>query len=121
MRYLPTCDNQPGCDGHLGKFESCRDEMLWTWGLDSYEGFGDSDWDGYYSLVILTETDTATDESVANGEPVTIPAGNYIVHTASSGAVSVWTYATEEAARERYDRAEIAYYAWDSDDDAANL
>lgn len=110
MSDLPKCDDAD-CAGHLGKFDSCRAEAVYSWAMDGAadESTGDSDYEGHFSLFIVTEP-TGGD---VDGRVVLVPAGNYILHSATSGAVSLWTYDTPEAARAVYEAAQKAYDTWD--------
>ena len=50
---LPTCDWEH-CDGHLGKFQSCRDEALFELSLDGfYDSTGDVEFEGHFTLIAL--------------------------------------------------------------------
>jgi hypothetical protein len=105
---MSVCE-QLGCEGHLGKFDSCVDETLYEFALDEMMGTGDTDWHGYFTLVIVPGPEHSTLEWIAGGNEVTVPAGNYIVVTWTSGAVSVWTYDTEALAREAWDAIDADY------------
>ena len=106
---------QEGCQGHLGKFDSCRDEALYVMSLDGTdETTGDVEYEGYYVLIVLDASATVNlDDDAPDGTPqVTVPAGSYIVTENGQGFVSVYTYETEALAREDFKRAEDAYSAW---------
>ena len=83
-----------GCrDDHAGKFNSCRDEALWQLSLDGADNqTGDTDTTGHYALMILKTPETA---EISDGT-ITVPAGYYIVRTASSGQVTVDEYGNED-------------------------
>jgi hypothetical protein len=102
---------QEGCQGHLGKFDSCQDEALWQMSLDGTdETTGDVEWEAHYTLMVLNES-----VRVSMHEPrqlVTVPAGAYIVSENSQGFVDVSEYDTEALAREDFKRADDAYGAW---------
>ncbi len=97
-----------GCDGHLGKFSSCRDEVLHGLTLDgSYveASTGDVAAYGHVSLLLL------------DGDPIvvdgfTVPPGFYTLVEDGQGFVSVVTYASEYAARKAFDAADTAYSEW---------
>jgi hypothetical protein len=106
---------QEGCQGHLGKFDSCRDEALYQMSLDGTdETTGDVEYEGYYVLIVLDASATVNlDDDAPDGTPqVTVPAGSYIVTENSQGFVSVYTYDSEAVAREDFKRIDEAYSDW---------
>lgn len=114
MSYpLPTCDTE-GCPGHLGKFDSCVAEALYEWSMDgtANDVTGDVDFNGHYSLYIVESDETVTIDPDGENRVVTVPAGNYILHSASSGAVTLGTYDTPEEARADFVIAEHEYSEW---------
>lgn len=115
---MTKCDWK-NCEGHLGKFDSCRDEVLHEWALDSGDGTGDVEFDGFVTLVHLDVAETYTSEwAVPNHlNGLTVPAGTYLVHSANSGAVTVTSYETPELARSAYAVFDKAYGEWVDQDD----
>lgn len=112
---MTTCDH-PYCDGHLAKFDSCRDETLYALTMDAAgvdEHTGDSDFEGHYTLMNFSTEETHCHDDIALGEPVVIPAGAYILHTNSQGFVSVSHFTTDDEARAIFNEAESRYAAWD--------
>jgi len=122
---LPKCnsrfvqrgdDEQPyECPGHLGKFGSCVDEALYTWSLDQTEdSCGDTDFEGHLTVVIVYADEVfglgQTDE--ADEREVIVPAGNYLVWTASTGQVSVSKVGSVGEAREIFERAQTRHALW---------
>jgi hypothetical protein len=77
------------------------------------ESTGDTDFEGYYSLFLVLTDETVIIDPDGESRTVIVPAGNYILHSASSGAVSLWTYETEQAARDEIDTARGRYEEWD--------
>lgn len=109
LSALPKCDN-PECPGHLSKFDSCIAEAIYYSSLNDGGGDGSTgtgDFEGHYTLYVVRL------EEEADGERVAIPAGNYVLHEASSGQVSLWKYDTPELAQAEFDAAEARYDAWD--------
>jgi hypothetical protein len=115
----------------MGKFDSCRDEALWTISVDydADETTGEVDYEGYYGLIVLERDEDWTldlDPSQpreegqldTDGLSVTVPAGSYIVTENSQGFVSVYTYDSEKLAREDFKRADDAYSAWLDQDES---
>lgn len=110
---MHTCP-QRGCTGHLGKFDSCRDEALYEMAASSADGTaGDTDWEGHYAYLRLPNGEEFSEEWVAGGETVTVPAGFYIVFTSPSGWVSATRYAHEDNAREVFESIEARYMEWE--------
>jgi hypothetical protein len=125
---MSTCDSefvQPKdpdeppvvCPGHLGKFGSCVDEALYEWNSDEpHNTTGDTDFEGHLGLVILPvfeiyglgRTDGPDEREVI------IPAGNYLVWTASSGAVTVTTVDTEQGAWDIFEVTQARYALWEA-------
>lgn len=112
---MSTCE-QSGCTGHLGKFDSCRDEALYELALDGSEYTGDVDFNGTFHPIMLDE-DTPVTIQDDTGRVVTVPAGRYIVHSLTSGAVNVYTYDSAELMAADYKVAEDEYAAWENDDE----
>ena len=106
-----TCDNLT-CTGHLGKYDSCRDEGLDAIAMDE-GGTGDTSFEGYVSAPIVVSEPEAIDEDWIS---VTIPVGVYIVTHHNSGAVSVESFDDEASARAAYACAEARWAAWDDED-----
>lgn len=113
------CDEKT-CPGHLGKFSDCLSEALYEWSLDGSSeeaSTGDVEYQGYVSLFILTEDDTVhLDLSRADSRTITVPTGNYILHQANSGIVSLFKFETEEDARDEFAVYEQAYGIWVDED-----
>jgi len=63
--------------------------------------------------MIFPESET---HNLDTGPTVTVPAGNYIVLSGSSGAMYLLTYATETEARAEFTKAENAYSVWIEDE-----
>jgi hypothetical protein len=120
FKYL-TCGH-PGCQGHVGKFSSCRDEVIYAATMDSAdETFGDTDWHGHYAMVVVGDDPSWTDTPESSEVPLKPEPGVYVVFTAPSGQVGVdflgnapGVMATFEA---RYGLIRDEYYAWSSDGD----
>lgn len=116
----PTCGHQ-GCVGHVGKFSSCLDEVIWYSTLDSAdETFGDTDWHGHYAMVVVSDDDSFTDTPESSETPLKPEPGVYVVFTAPSGLVSVdylgnasGVMADFEA---RYGEIRAAYEAWSAEE-----
>src|SRR5688500_10419625 len=121
MSRYPTCGHK-GCQGHIGKFSSCLDEVIWESTLDGAdETFGDTDWIGHYAMVRVSDDHSWTrvpesSESPCKPEPV-----GYVALTYPSGRVSVdylgddtGVMATYET---RYGGAREAYEAWSDEGD----
>lgn len=113
LRPLPTCEWEH-CSGHLGKFDSCRDEALYEMTLDGFdESTGDSDFDGHFVRVVLDE-DTAH-RFEEDGPTIIVPAGHYLVESANSGAVSVWV-GTETEIQQHFDHFAARYEEWSDEE-----
>jgi hypothetical protein len=103
--------------GHLGKFASCLDEALHGWSLeDSTSSTGTTEFDGHLAVVVVHVDDVwglgQTDGP--DEREVIIPAGNYLVWTANSGAVEVRQVETEQEAWAIYGRVDARYAAWEA-------
>lgn len=107
---LSKCDTD-GCTGHLGKFDDCQTEALWTLSLDSGadETTGSTDAHGWYALFIMTSDEPVT---LDDERTVTVPVGNYILCTNDQGFVRSWQYDTEAEARQAFAMADRAYGSW---------
>lgn len=107
---MSTC-TQPGCTGHLGKFQDCQSEAIWTLSLDGGDAeTGTSEFEGHFTLVIVTDTETVLVEGTGL---VVVPLGTYIVEDTNSGAVYVHTFDTETEARAKMAEADAAYAKWE--------
>lgn len=111
---MEYCDNE-GCTGHLGKFSSCLDEALYE---DSMDGTGqitgNDDFEGTFVLEDY-ETDATLYLDEYRKNPVFVPKGAYIVHTASSGIVTVNRYDSLEEAQIVFNAAEQAFAAYENE------
>lgn len=119
MRTCNEIFTQGECAGHLSKFEDCRAEALDMMSLDFAEDFtGATDFEGHVML-FLFDTSETFDMSEGDEAPriINVPAGNYILHYASGGAVSLWKYDTREAAIAEYTAYEDRYAAWEDDEE----
>lgn len=110
---LSKCDN-PKCQGHLGKFNDCLAETLYT--LDMYSGAdettGSTEAYGYYTLLIFNE-DEKIDKDPALDYPLdTVPKGYYLLMSNDQGFVHLATYPTEAEARAVFDDAAAQYSTW---------
>lgn len=117
MNDLPKCDAE-GCPGHIGKFSDCIAEAVYQWSLEGCADDGQTgsiDYQGHYSLFIVTHDQEVWLDDTGDRK-VPVPAGNYILHSATSGAVTLWNYETEESARNDFASAEAAYAAWEDQD-----
>lgn len=103
------------CPGGHHKFDSCRDEALYLWSLeDPHSSTGDGDFEGHLAVVIvrpdeiygLGRTDGPDEREVI------IPAGNYLVWTASTGAVMVTEADTAEGAWDVLATNQARYALW---------
>lgn len=104
----------PECDGHLGKFDDCLAEALWEWSLDSADAStGDSDFEGHLSLIIVDADTTSTIDPDGVAREVAVPAGNYLLWSASSGAVTLSTADDAEAAWEIFRHNDTRYGMWE--------
>jgi hypothetical protein len=117
-RFVQPPDGEPRvvCPGGHHKFDTCRDEALYEWTLDCREdSTGNTDFEGHLTVMIvhvdevwgLGQTDGPDEREVI------IPAGNYLVWTASTGAVSVREVDAEQQAWEIYDQVDARYGAWE--------
>lgn len=89
MSRYPTCGHI-GCTGHIGKFSSCLDEVIWQHTLDSAdETFGDTDWHGHYAMVHVSDDESWTDTPETSETPLKPEPGVYVAFTAPSGRVAV--------------------------------
>lgn len=114
---LSHCDTKivsgPPCDGHLGKFDNCLAEALWEISLEDHNSTGDGDFEGHYGLVVIVGGDEDyTVNSDGQARTVTIPEGNYIVRTWTTGGVSIWTYDTPAEAEAEWHAAGGRYDLW---------
>jgi hypothetical protein len=113
MIGLPKCD-YPKCQGHLGKFDSCRDEALYMQALAyDAEYYGDSD---DYTVMLLAVYGPVIDFSLGDNSPILISEGAYSIITASSGAVGVSYEASIQPAIDAFLRARDEYYAAEEED-----
>jgi hypothetical protein len=111
----------PGCDGHLGKFDDCLAEALYEWSLDGADAStGDSDFEGHLSLIIVDTDTTAAIDPDGVAREVAVPAGNYLLWTASTGAVTLSTADTVEGAWEIFRHNDARYALWDAGCDPNN-
>ena len=135
---MTTCEStfvKGECAGHLGKFQSCRDEAIWSESLDQAyweRTTGNVEFRGHFTLMHYGEdTPVATDgASLAEAQTiVTVKAGWYIVEDTNSGAVYVHTtylladgvdpmsdvtgVLTEATANAFMDAEDDAYAAWE--------
>lgn len=106
------------CEGHLGKFDSCLAEALHGWTLDeSYherdDATGDSDFEGHVTAIIVERGEDVTIDPDGVARTVRVPAGNYLVFVASSGAVTLAETSTAQEAREIVRVNADRYHAWE--------
>jgi hypothetical protein len=86
---LPTCEWEH-CPGHLGKFQSCRDEALFELSLDGfYDSTGDVEFEGHFTLITLDDPAEVEMFGHDGGPTFTVEPGTYIVESTNSGAVYV--------------------------------
>lgn len=124
---LPTCDSrfvqprEPGakpviCPGHLPKIDTCVGEALWQWIMDGGgASAGDSDFEGHLALMIVkVEDEEVLDEDRPDQRTVIVPAGNYLIWTASSGKVTVTQAATEAVAWVMFNQHAERHALWES-------
>lgn len=113
---LPKCDQQM-CPGHLGKFDSCRDEALYLASMDGGDNdTGDVDYQGHFTLMILEyPLEVDANDFGAGHYVIRVPAGNYIVQAHTSGNVSVASYDTELLARMDFESHERDFAQWCDD------
>lgn len=119
MRKCDTVFTKGECDGHMGgKFDDCTAEALYALSLDGGEddSTGSCDYEGYLSLFLVDETEGADVDGDGERLPL-IPRGNYILFTASSGAVSLWQYETKDDAVAEFTVWQDRYHEWESQDD----
>jgi len=104
----------PECDGHLGKFDDCLAEALYEWSLDGTDAHtGDSDFEGHLSMILVESDTTATIDPDGVARVVAVPAGNYLLWTASTGAVTLTVADTAEEARNIFQACDTRYSLWD--------
>lgn len=118
MRTCNEIFTKGECGGHLSKFEDCRAEALDLMGSDFAEDFtGETDFEGHVMLFLFDTTETY-DMSEGDGGPriVHVPAGNYILHYASGGAVRLWEYPTRDQAVAEFTGYEDRYSDWLDED-----
>lgn len=105
---------QLGCTGHLGKYDSCRDEALHALSLDAHDWVGESDYGLTVTPVVLTEPVTVT---LYGGQPtVTVPAGAYLVEEDDRGFVMVQERVSAEDLAQVVEAHRQLYAAWLGDD-----
>jgi len=117
----PTCGHA-GCTGHVGKFSSCLDEVLWESTLDGAdETFGDTDWHGHYAMLYVGDDPSWVATPESSETPLKPPPGVYVVFTAPSGWVSVDHLGNQPGVMADYEAryADIrkAYEAWSAEED----
>ena len=110
---MGKCDN-PGCDGHLGKFPDCIAEALW--GIDQDDQTGTTDWEAWYALYRFDQAETHPVHVYAPNLTVTIPAATYIAGEDDRGAVFYTGYTDPAAARQAWDDINARYAEWDVDE-----
>jgi hypothetical protein len=114
MRKCNTVFTKGKCDGHSGgKYDDCIAEALDSGGLDyADDDTGSCDFEGHL-MMFLFDTPVGIDVD-HNGERLAlVPAGNYILYTASSGGVQLWQYDTKEQAADELERWSDRYVLWD--------
>lgn len=113
----PKCETvftQGECEGHIGKYDTCVAEALDLAGLDwSEDDTGSCEFDGHFMRFSFV-TSEGYDISQGNQGPqlVIIPAGEYVIYTASSGAVRLWTYESKDEAIAEMDHQNERYSDW---------
>jgi hypothetical protein len=107
------CDN-PGCQGHLAKFDSCLAECLYSFAMDENDYTGSSDFGVWCTTPLVFEVDQVEDiDPYADASvTVTIPWGVYLVSSNDQGFVYCVRYETIETAQAEYDRIDVAYSEW---------
>ncbi len=118
MSYpLSTCE-QPDCPGHLGKFDSCEAEAIYELSMDDHaNSVGDGDWHGWWHLCLLERDEVVTIDPDGEDRKVSVPAGNYILRTYTTGAVSLWTYDTAAQAQAEWSAAQAEWIEWETGDE----
>lgn len=111
---VSTCTDTQ-CEGHLGKFQSCLTEALWTASLEGGDDeTGETEAHGHYVLLHFPEAENI---DISNNPPwtchmVAVPAGWYIVETMSSGAVYHSEYGDEAEAYAALRVEDDRYMEW---------
>lgn len=111
----PATGCTPACTGHLGKFGSCLAEAVYELSMDgSYADgeAGDTEFGEYAALFILPTHTPVTIDPDGDARTVTVPAGNYVLTEAGSGAVDVTGHDTDAQARAALAEIEARYTAW---------
>lgn len=117
-RY-PVCGHA-GCTGHVGKFSSCRDDVVWQATLDSAdETFGDTDWHGHWAMVHVGDDPSWVGTPGDSEVPLRPEPGVYVVFTAPSGRVDVDYLGDAPGVMADYEASygdiRADYYAWSAD------
>lgn len=102
----------PGCTGHLGKFQDCTSEALWSLSLDSGQDAttGDVDWDAWVAL-FLDFTPGHPPIRVDAGW-IGIPPGSYLLYSNDRGYVWSSVAMSAAQARQEFDRIDVLYDEW---------
>jgi len=119
MRTCTTVFTKGECDGHYGgKFDDCLAEALYALSLDNCQDdmTGACDFEGHLALFLMERTEGA-DVDGDGKRLALIPPGNYILFTASSGAVSLWQYETKDLAVDELARWAERYDRWAEEND----
>jgi hypothetical protein len=84
---VPSLNGVP-CPGHLSKFDDCLAEGLFDWSLEggALADAGDCEFEGHVALIAVEEP---TPHTLDGGRIISVPAGVYLVWTASNGGVTV--------------------------------
>lgn len=110
---VARCDH-PQCEGHLGKFQSCRDEALYFASMEADASAGSCDYEGHVALVTLETAEVLPiTEGSDTPHEIEIEAGHYVIGTATSGAVDVTRYDTLTEATAIIDNAADRHYRWE--------
>lgn len=111
----PTCGHR-GCTGHVGKFSSCLDEVVWQFSMDSAdEVFGDTDWHGYLAMVEVDDHESWEAKPESSDIPLRPDPGIYAVWTRPDGGVSVTRYDTAQGYEDEWGLMRVAYYEWSAE------
>lgn len=108
----------------MGKFDSDRDEILWTMTLEGWANESDGNVEcptGYFCLVTnepaeIPEIAQAFSDVIPEDFDTAELVGNFIVTEDDRGFVSVIEYPGPDSARKAYDMMSAEYSRWAGDD-----
>lgn len=113
LRKLEDCETHRSL--HLGKFDDCLAEALWTVSMYDGDSTGSTDFGVHVTSVRFDEDDLVEVDEGLSSWTILVPAGIYHVMENDRGQVTVAKYdlSRDDLADAEFDRISTAYAEWE--------